>query len=152
MPQATIWRKHAQRTVSWLPCYLNLPVFTCNLCTVLLIYLFDLCDACMTVFVYCLVKQLAIYLGDDAVLSLNVIVLVGFQGEVLYWRDHEWFSIRCMCFVCDPIMHLNAPSICFVCVFVCRKLSLHWVLILERDHICYGPGNSLRLICILHLI
>ena len=26
---------------------------------------------------------------------------------------------------CDPSQHLDAPSICFVCVFVCRKLSPH---------------------------
>ena len=24
-----------------------------------------------------------------------------------------------------PVEHLSAPSICFVCVFVCRKLSPH---------------------------
>ena len=27
--------------------------------------------------------------------------------------------------VCVPNERLSAPSICFVCVFVCRKLSLH---------------------------
>ena len=27
--------------------------------------------------------------------------------------------------VCDPNERLSAPSICFVCVFVCRKLSPH---------------------------
>ena len=26
---------------------------------------------------------------------------------------------------CDPSERLSAPSICFVCVFVCRKLSPH---------------------------
>ena len=26
---------------------------------------------------------------------------------------------------CDPNERLSAPSICFVCVFVCRKLSPH---------------------------
>ena len=25
---------------------------------------------------------------------------------------------ECVCSVCDPIVHLGAPSICFVCVFV----------------------------------
>ena len=28
-----------------------------------------------------------------------------------------------MCCACDPNERLSAPSICFVCVFVCRKLS-----------------------------
>ena len=31
----------------------------------------------------------------------------------------------CVCCTCDPSVHLDAPSICFVCVFVCRKLSPH---------------------------
>ena len=31
----------------------------------------------------------------------------------------------CVCCVCDPNERLSAPSICFVCVFVCRKLSPH---------------------------
>ena len=26
---------------------------------------------------------------------------------------------------CDPNERLSAPSICFICVFVCRKLSPH---------------------------
>ena len=30
--------------------------------------------------------------------------------------------VRC---ACDPNECLSAPSICFVCVFVCRKLSPH---------------------------
>ena len=28
-----------------------------------------------------------------------------------------------MCCACDPNERLSAPSICFVCVFVCRKLN-----------------------------
>ena len=32
---------------------------------------------------------------------------------------------KCMCYACDPIVRLDAPSICFVCVFVCRMLSPH---------------------------
>ena len=26
---------------------------------------------------------------------------------------------------CDPSVHLSVPSICFICVFVCRKLFPH---------------------------
>ena len=37
--------------------------------------------------------------------------------EVFYWIDHVWS--------CGPSERLDAPSICFVCVFVCRKLSPH---------------------------
>ena len=38
--------------------------------------------------------------------------------EVLWWID-------LLCCACDPSEHLGAPSICFVCVFVCQKLSPH---------------------------
>ena len=37
-------------------------------------------------------------------------------------------DIRCIeyvCCACGPSERLDAPSICFVCVFVCRKLSPH---------------------------
>ena len=43
--------------------------------------------------------------------------------DVLYWIDHVWSSIECVCCACGPSERLDAPSICFVCVFVCRKLS-----------------------------
>ena len=44
---------------------------------------------------------------------------------VLYWIDHAGSSIECVCCVGGPNERLDAPSICFVCVFVCRKLSPH---------------------------
>ena len=40
---------------------------------------------------------------------------------VLSWIDHVWY----VCCACDPNERLSAPSICFVCVSVCRKLSPH---------------------------
>ena len=42
---------------------------------------------------------------------------------VLCWIDHVRYSIECVCCACDPNERLSAPSICFVCVFVCRKFS-----------------------------
>ena len=45
--------------------------------------------------------------------------------EVLYWINHVWSSIECVCCACGPSERLDAPSICFVCVFVCRKSSPH---------------------------
>ena len=45
--------------------------------------------------------------------------------EVLYWIDHVWYSIECVCCGCGPSERLDAPSICFVGVFVCQKLSPH---------------------------
>ena len=80
--------------------------------------LFVLCVACLTVLVNCLVKQSAICLGVFAILLLKVMsCCVWF--EVLYWIDHVWSSIECVCCVCGPSERLNAASICFVCV--CRK-------------------------------
>ena len=32
---------------------------------------------------------------------------------------------KSVCCACDSNERLSAPSICFVCVFVCRKLSPH---------------------------
>ena len=41
--------------------------------------------------------------------------------EVLYWINHVWSSIECVCCACGPSERLDAPSICVVGVFVCRK-------------------------------
>ena len=41
--------------------------------------------------------------------------------EVLYWIDHVWSAKECMRCACGPSERLDAPSICFVCVFVFRK-------------------------------
>ena len=30
--------------------------------------------------------------------------------------------LECVCCACDPSVHLDVPSICFVCVCVCREL------------------------------
>ena len=45
--------------------------------------------------------------------------------EVLCWIDHIWSSKECACCACDPSVHLGVPSISFVYVCVCRKLSSH---------------------------
>ena len=45
--------------------------YPCILCVSLLMYLFVLCVACLTVFVNCLMKQFAICLGVVAILLLN---------------------------------------------------------------------------------
>ena len=54
---------------------------------------------------------------------------------VLCWIDHVWSSKECVCCACDPNERLSAPSICFVCVFVCRKLSPH-LGVGDLDHRC----------------
>ena len=78
---------------------------------------------------------------------------------VLCWIYHVWSSKECVCCACDPSEHLDAPSICFVCVFVCRKLSPHLgagsqgfsLLMLFLCVILHNmsSGKSLQLSCIL---
>ena len=86
---------------------MSVMLYPCMLCVALLMCLFVLCVVCLTVFVNCLVKQFAMCV------------------VVLCWIDHVWSSKECVCCACDPNERLSAPSICFVCVFVCRKLSPH---------------------------
>ena len=89
---------------------MSVMLYPCMLCVALLMCLFVLCVACLTVFVNCLVKQFA--------MCLVCVVEI-------CWIHHVWSSKECVCCVCDPNEHLSAPSICFVCVLVCRKLSLN---------------------------
>ena len=60
------------------------------------------------------------YRGQILFLSMEVYVQI---VHCLCWIDHVWSSKKCVCCACDPNECLSAPSICFVCVFVCRKLS-----------------------------
>ena len=70
----------------------------CIFCVALLIYLFVLFVACLTVFVNCLVKQFAMGLGVVAVLLLNVIDVfsVGGGGGALLDRPCMVFHIMCV--------------------------------------------------------
>ena len=103
---------------------MSVMLYSCILCVALLMCLFVLCDACLTVFVDCLVKQFAMCFGVVAILLLNVMDVFS-VCVVLCWIDHVWSSKECVCCACDPNERLSAPSICFVCVFVYRKLSPH---------------------------
>ena len=102
---------------------MSVMLYPCMLCVALLMCLFVLCVACLTLFVNCLVKQFAMCLGVVANLLLNVMDV--FSVVVLYLIDHVWSSKECVCCACDPNERLSVPSICFVCIFVCRKLSPH---------------------------
>ena len=79
--------------------------------------------------------------------------------EVLYSIDHVWSSIECVCCACGPNERLSVPSIWFVCVFVCRNLSLRslrtgsQVFALLMLFLCVilhtmSSGTSLQLLCI----
>ena len=58
-------------------------------------------------------------------LLLNVMDVFSVCGGALLDRPCMVFQRVCVCCACDPNERLSAPSICFVCVFVCRKLSPH---------------------------
>ena len=73
-------------------------------CVALLMDLFVLCVACLTVFVNCLGKQFTLFWGVVIILLLNVMELLSVGGSAL-------------CRACDPSVHLHAPSI-DVCVVV----------------------------------
>ena len=85
---------------------MSVMLYPCILCVALLVYLFVLCVACL---------QFAMCLGVVAILLL----------DVLCWIDRVWSYKECACCSCDPSVHLSVPSIGFVNVFVCRKLSPH---------------------------
>ena len=60
-------------------------LYPCTLCVAVSMDLFVLCVACLTVFVNCLVKQFAIYLGVIAILLLNVMAVFSVGGGVVVY-------------------------------------------------------------------
>ena len=73
-------------------------LYPCILCVSLLMGMFVLCVACLTVFVNCLVKQFAICWGVVVILLLNVIEVFSVCGGALLNRPRMDFHI--MCVVC----------------------------------------------------
>ena len=67
-------------------------------CVALLMCLFDLCVACLTVFVNCLAKQFAMCLGVVSVLLLNVMDLFSVGGSALL--DRPCMVFQRMCVLC----------------------------------------------------
>ena len=63
-------------------------LYPCILCVALLMDLFVLCVACLTVLVNCLVKQFAICLGVVVILLLNVVGSVYGLGVVVVSAGH----------------------------------------------------------------
>ena len=80
---------------------MSVMLYPCMLCVALLMCLFVLCVACLTVFVNCLVKQFAMCLGVVAILLLNVM---------------DVFSVCGGCFRC-MIFNLSGPCelLCLLC-------------------------------------
>ena len=70
---------------------MSVMLYPCMLCVALLMRLFVLCVACLTVFVNCLVKQFAMCVGVVAILLLNVMDVFSVCGGAL-------LDIPCMVF------------------------------------------------------
>ena len=73
--------------------------YLCILCVALLLDLFVLGVACLTVFVNCLVKQFAICLGVVAILLLNVMEVFSVGGGALL--DRPYMVFQRMCVLCQ---------------------------------------------------
>ena len=77
-------------------------LYPCILCVALVMDMFVLCIACLTVFVNCLVKQFAICLCVVAIWLLNVMEVFSVGGGALLDRPRVWCSKICACCACDP--------------------------------------------------
>ena len=83
----------------------------------------SICFVCY-VFVDCLVNQFAICLGVFAILLLKVMSCCVWL-EVLYWIDHVWSSIECVCCACGTSERPDDHSIClFVFLYVGSNLLI----------------------------
>ena len=71
-------------------------LYPCIVCVALLMDLFVLCVACLTVFVNCLVKQFAICLSVVAILLLNVMEVFNIGGDALLVSPCMIFQRMCV--------------------------------------------------------
>ena len=140
---------------------MSVMLYLCILCCALLMDLFVLCVACLTVFVNCLVKQFAICLGVFAILLLNVMDLLSGVGGALLDRPCMVFQrmcvlclltqcaskcsfyIFCLCFCVSEVISsfksLRAGSQVFALLMLSLCVILHTM----------WSGKSLQLLCIL---
>ena len=75
---------------------MSVMLYPCMFCVALLMDMFVLCVACLTVVVNCLVKQFAICLGVFVILLLNVMRLLSVVGGALLDRPSMVFHIMCV--------------------------------------------------------
>ena len=61
------------------------------------------------------------FVGVFAILLLKVMELLCVVGGALLDRPCMVFHRMCVCCACGHSERLDAHSICFLCVFVCRK-------------------------------
>ena len=94
---------------------MSVMLYPCMLCVALLMCLFILCVACLTVFVNCLVKQFAMCVGVVAILLLNVMDVFSVCGGALLDRPCMVFQRVCV-LLC---LRARACSCCASCPLVC---------------------------------
>ena len=75
---------------------MSVMLYPCMLCVALLMCLFVLCVACLTVFVNGLMKQFAMCLGVVAILLLNVMDVFSVCGDALLNRSCMVFQSVCV--------------------------------------------------------
>ena len=75
---------------------MSVMLYLCMFYVALSMDLFVLCVACLTVLVYCLVKQCAICLGVYVILLLNVMELLCVVGGALLDRPCMVFHRMCV--------------------------------------------------------
>ena len=78
---------------------MSVMLYPCILSVVLLMDLFVLCVACVTVFVNCLVKQFAMYLSVVAILLLNVMDVFSVGGGAPLDRPCMVFQRMCVLYL-----------------------------------------------------
>ena len=75
---------------------MSVMLYPCMISVALLMDLFVLCVACVTVFVNCLVKQFAMCLGVVAILLSNVMEVYSVSGGALLDRPYMVFQRMCV--------------------------------------------------------
>ena len=91
----------------------------CIVCVALLMYLFVLFVACLTVFVNCLVKHFTMCLGVVAILLLNVMDVFSVGGGALLDRPCMVFQgmcVLCLRFQCASKCSYHRFCLCFLYV------------------------------------
>ena len=89
---------------------MSVMLYPCMLCVALLMCLFVLCVACLTVFVNWLVKQFAMCVGVVAILLLNVMHVFSVCGGALLDRPCMFCLCFCMSEVISSFRSLRAGS------------------------------------------
>ena len=77
------------------------------------------------------------------------------------WLEVLYSSIECVCYACGPSERIDAPSICFICVFCMSEIISSFRSLRDGSHVfallmlflcvslhTMASGKSLQLLCI----